>query len=128
MKPASSSFLISSQMKFCRSTNYFWGFYWTGLASGYIFRWCSITSLGISGICDDCQANTSTLARRKVMTVSSYLLSKSPETQVVCPASAPTWTIFTGTSSLTEGCTQGAETEPCWCELVARGSGPQAPR
>jgi hypothetical protein len=38
------------------------GFCWTGLASGWIFRWCSITSLGIPGICDGHQANTSTLA------------------------------------------------------------------
>jgi hypothetical protein len=34
MKPASSSFFISSQMKFCRSMNCFQGFYWTGMASG----------------------------------------------------------------------------------------------
>jgi hypothetical protein len=78
MKPASSSFLISSQIKFYRSMDSFWGFYWTGLASGLIFRWCSITSLGILGICDGCQENTSTLARRKVTSVSSYLMSRSP--------------------------------------------------
>jgi hypothetical protein len=45
------------------------------------------------------------------MSTSFYLLSRSPEIWVVCPASAPTWTVFMGTSSLPEGCTQGAETE-----------------
>jgi hypothetical protein len=25
--------------------------------------------------------------------------------------------VFTGTSSLSEGCTWGAEDETCWCEL-----------
>jgi hypothetical protein len=34
---------------------------------------------GIPGICVGCQTNTSTLARRKVTSVSSYLLSRSPE-------------------------------------------------
>jgi hypothetical protein len=42
MKPTLSSFLISSQMNFCRSTDYFQGFCWNGLALGKIFRWCSI--------------------------------------------------------------------------------------
>jgi hypothetical protein len=46
------------------------------------------------------------------MSVSSYLLSRSLKIRVVCPASVPTWTIFTGTPSLPEGCAQGAETEP----------------
>jgi hypothetical protein len=69
-----------------------------------------------------CQANMSTLPRRKVMSVSSYLLSKSSETRVVSPASALTWTIFMGTSSLPEGCMRGAETEPHWRELGGVGS------
>jgi hypothetical protein len=60
MKPTSSSFLISSRMKFCRSMNCFQGFCYTGLASGQIFKWCLITSLGIPGICDDyCDRTTS---------------------------------------------------------------------
>jgi hypothetical protein len=54
MKPASSSFLISFQIKLCRSMDFFWGFYWIGLALGLIFRWCSITSLGILAIYDGC--------------------------------------------------------------------------
>jgi hypothetical protein len=58
------------------------------------------------------------------MSVSSYLLSRSPEIRVVCPASVLTWTVFTGMSSLPEGCMQGAETEPCWCELGRVGSWP----
>jgi hypothetical protein len=70
--------------------------------------------------------NTLTLARRKVMSASSYLLSRSPETWVVYLASGPTWTVFTGTSSLSEGCMRGAETEPRWHELSGKGPGPQA--
>jgi hypothetical protein len=124
MKPASSSFLIFSRMKFCCSTDCFWGLYWTGLASGQIFRWCSITSLEIPDICDGCQANTSTLARRKVMSASFYLLSRSLEIRVVCPASVLTWMVFTGTSSLPEGCTRGAEAELRWRELGGAGSWP----
>jgi hypothetical protein len=52
MKPASSSFRTSFRMKSCRSTDCLRGFWLTGLASGLIFRLCSITSLGIPGICD----------------------------------------------------------------------------
>jgi hypothetical protein len=48
------------------------------------------------------------------MSASSYLLSRSPKIQVVCPAVVPTWTVFTGTPL---GCTWGAEAEPRWCEL-----------
>jgi hypothetical protein len=58
------------------------------------------------------------------MSVSSYLLSRSPEMQVVCPASVPTWTVFMGMSSLPERCTWGAETEPRWRELGGAGSWP----
>jgi hypothetical protein len=36
-----------------------------------IFRWCSITSLGILGICDGSHANTSAFAWRKAMSASS---------------------------------------------------------
>jgi hypothetical protein len=68
------------------------------------------------------QANTSSLAQRKVMSVSSYLLSISPEIRVVYPASVLTWTVFTRTSSLPEGCMRGAETEPRWHELGGAGS------
>jgi hypothetical protein len=56
------------------------------------------------------------------MSVSSYLLSKSSEIRVVGPASALTWTVFMGTSSLLEGCMRGAETEPHWRELGGVGS------
>jgi hypothetical protein len=56
------------------------------------------------------------------MSASSYLLPRSPEIRVVCPASVPTWTIFMGMSSLPEGCTRGAETEPRWHELGGAGS------
>jgi hypothetical protein len=43
----------------------------------------------IPNICDGCQTNTSTLARRKVTSVSSYLLSRSPVMRVVWATSAP---------------------------------------
>jgi hypothetical protein len=87
MKPASCSFLISSRIKLCRSMDCFRLFYWTGLALEMIFKWCFITSLGILGICDGCQANTFTLAQRKVMSVSSYLLSRLLVMRVVWTAS-----------------------------------------
>jgi hypothetical protein len=54
------------------------------------------------------------ISLRKVTSASSYLLSRSPEIRVVCLASTPTWTVFTGTSS---GCTWGVEAEPRWREL-----------
>jgi hypothetical protein len=56
------------------------------------------------------------------MSASSYLLSRSPEIWVVYPASVSTWTVFMGTSSLPEGCTRGAETEPRWREPGGAGS------
>jgi hypothetical protein len=74
------------------------GFSHTGLASGWIFRWCSITSLGIPGICDGSQANTSTFARRKAMSVLSYFSPKFPPMRVVWEGSVSTWMVFTGTS------------------------------
>jgi hypothetical protein len=49
--------------------------------------------------------------------MSSYLLPKFPTMWVVWVASTPIWTIFTGTSSLSEGCTRGAKDEMRWCEL-----------
>jgi hypothetical protein len=58
------------------------------------------------------------------MSVSSYLLFRSPKILVVCPATVPTWMVFTGTSSLPKGCTQGAKTESCWRELGGAGSWP----
>jgi hypothetical protein len=58
------------------------------------------------------------------MSASSYLLSRSPEIQVVYPASVLIWTVFTGTSSLPEGYTRGAEAEPRWCKLDGAGSCP----
>jgi hypothetical protein len=72
MKPASSSFRTSFQMKSYRSTDCPRGFLLTGLASGLIFRWCSITSLGIPGICDGSHANTSAFAWRKATSASFY--------------------------------------------------------
>jgi hypothetical protein len=123
MKPASSSFLSSSRMKFCSSTDCLQGFCYTRLASGYIFKWCKITFQRISGICDDCQTNTSTLSWRKVMSTSSYLSPRFPTTRVVWVASAPIWMTFTGTSSPSEGCTQGAEDEMRWCKLNGAWSG-----
>jgi hypothetical protein len=92
------------------------------LASGYIFRWCSITSLGIPGICDGCQANTSTLAQMNVMSASFYLSPRSPTMWVVWAASLLIWMVFTGKPSLSEGCTRGAEAEPHWCEVEGVGS------
>jgi hypothetical protein len=56
------------------------------------------------------------------MSASSYLLSRSPEIRVVCPASVPIWTVFMGTSSLLEGCTRAVEAEPHWHELDGAGS------
>jgi hypothetical protein len=42
--------------------------------------------------------------------------------RVVCSASVPTWTVFTGMTSLPEGCTRGAKFEPHWRELDGVGS------
>jgi hypothetical protein len=84
-------------MKFCRSMDCLRGFYRTGLASAWIFRWCSITSLGIPGSCDGSQANTSTFAQRKAMSALSYFSPRFPPMRVVWEASAPTWMVFTGT-------------------------------
>jgi hypothetical protein len=124
MKPACSSLRTSSRMKFC-PMDYFRGFCRTGLASGRIFRWCSITSLGIPGICDGSQGNTLTFAWRKAMSVLSYLSPRFPPMRVVCEASAPTWMVFTGTSSVSDGRTLGA-----LVRALARedeGSDPSAP-
>ena len=90
-------------MKFYRSTDCFRGFWCTDMASGYILRWCSITSLGISGICDGSQANTSTFAQRKVTSASSYFSSRFPTMRVVLEESAPICTVFTGTLSGSDG-------------------------
>jgi hypothetical protein len=111
MNPALSSFLISSWMKFCHSMDCFWGFCYTSLASGKIVRCCSINSLGIPGIYDGSQANTSTLARRKVMSVSSYLSPRFPMMRVVWVVSVLIWMTFTGMSSLSEVCTWGPDVE-----------------
>ena len=59
--------------------------------------------LGIPGICDGSQAYTSTFARRKVMSASSYFSSRFPAMQVVREESAPTCTVFTGTLSGSDG-------------------------
>ena len=107
MKPASRSLRTSYRMKSCRSTDCFRGFCRTGLASGWIFRWCSITFLGIPGICDGSQANTSTFARRKATSASSYFSPRFPATRVVWERSDPIWTVFTGTSSESDGRTLG---------------------
>jgi hypothetical protein len=95
-------------MKFCCSMDCLRGLYQTGLVSGWIFRWCSITSLGIPGICDGSQANTSTFARRKAMSALSYFSPRFPPMRVVWEVSTPTWTVFTGTSSVSDGRTLGA--------------------
>jgi hypothetical protein len=108
MKPDCSSLRTSSQMKFYRSMDCFRGFCRTGLALGRIFRWCSITSLGIPGIYDGSQANTSTFARRKAMSALSYFSPKFPPMRVIWEDSAPTWMVFTGTSSISNGWTLGA--------------------
>jgi hypothetical protein len=94
----------------------------SSLASGYIFRWCSITSLRIPGICDGCQANTSTLAQINVMSASFYLSPRSATMWVVWAVSLLIWMVFTGKPSLSEGCTRGAEAEPRWCEVEGVGS------
>jgi hypothetical protein len=95
-------------MKFCRSMDCFRGFCQTGLASGRIFRWCSITSLGIPSICDGSQVNTSTFAQRKAMSALSYFSPRFPPMGVVWEASALTYMVFTGTSSVLDGRTLGA--------------------
>jgi hypothetical protein len=51
----------------------------------------------------------SMLAQRKMTSASSYLLSRPPTMRVVWVASAPIWMVFTGTPSLYEGYTRGAE-------------------
>src|SRR3954467_1559495 len=75
-KPAASNFLISSVMNSYLSRTCFPTFCLTGRAWGQTARWCSITSLGTPGMSDACHANTSTFARRKVMSAPSYLLSR----------------------------------------------------
>jgi hypothetical protein len=82
-----------------------------GLLLGLLLHWPSVrvdlqmVLNHLPGICDGCQANKSTLSQRKVMSVSSYLSPSFPVMRVVWAASAPIWMIFTGTSSLSEGCT-----------------------
>jgi hypothetical protein len=88
MKPTSSSFLSSSRMKFCRSTDYFWGFY------------C-----------------TSTFSQRKVTSVSFYLSPRFPTMWVVWVASARDLDDLHGTYSSSEGYTRGAEDKTRWREL-----------
>src|SRR3990170_7410752 len=75
-RPAASNFLISSAINSWRSTACFLTFCLTGRAWEQTARWCSITFLGTPGMSDGCHANTSTFARRKVMSVLSYLLSR----------------------------------------------------
>jgi hypothetical protein len=108
MKPASSSFWTSFRMKSYRSTYCLRGFWLTGLASGLIFRQCSITSLGIPGICDDSHANTLVFAWRKAMSASSYFLSRSPAMRVVWVESTASQMALMGTPSVPDGCTFGA--------------------
>jgi hypothetical protein len=78
------------------------------LALGLIFRQCSITSLGIPGICDGSHANTSVFAWRKATSASSYFLSKSPAMRVVWVESAASRMALTGTPSVSDGYTFGA--------------------
>jgi hypothetical protein len=57
------------------------------------------------------------------MSASSYLSPRFPVMRVVWVASAPIWMTFMGTSSLSEGCTRGAEDETHWHELNGAWSG-----
>ena len=75
-RPAASNSLVSSMMNSCRSKACFLTFCLTGRTRGQTTRWCSITTLGTPGMSDPCHANTSTFARRKVMSAPSYLLSR----------------------------------------------------
>jgi hypothetical protein len=77
----------------------------TGLALVLIFRWCSITSLGIPGICDGSHANTSTFAWRKATSASSYFSPRSPTMRVVWVESVVSRMALTGTPSAPDGCT-----------------------
>jgi hypothetical protein len=95
-------------MKSYRSTDCLRGFWLTGLASGLIFRQCSITSLGIPGICDGSHANTLAFAWRKATSASSYFPSRSPAMRVVWVESAASRMALTGTPSIPDGCTFGA--------------------
>jgi hypothetical protein len=72
-----------------------------------IFRWCSITSLGIPGIYDGSHANTSAFSWRKVMSAISYFSSRSPAMRVVWEESALSRMVLTGMSSAPDGCTLG---------------------
>jgi hypothetical protein len=112
-------------MKFCRSMDCFRGFCRTGLSLGWIFRCCSITSLGIPGICDSFQANTSTFARRKAMSTLSYFSPRFPPMRVVWEVSASTWMVFMGISSVSDGRTLGALAGTLACD--GEGSDPSAP-
>jgi hypothetical protein len=47
------------------------------------------------------------------MSTSSYLSRRFPTMRVVWVASAPIWMAFMETSSLSEGCTRGAEDKMC---------------
>jgi hypothetical protein len=117
MKLASSSFWTSFQMKSCRSTHCMRGFWLTGLASGLIFRQCSITSLGIPSICDGSHANTSAFAWRKATSVSSYFSSRSPAMRVVWVESAASRMALMGTPSAPDGRTFGALGAPWYRRL-----------
>jgi hypothetical protein len=117
MKPASSSFRTSFLMKSCCSTDCLRGFWLTGLASGLIFRQCSITSLGIPGISDGFHANTSAFAWRKATSASSYFSSKPPAMRVVWVESAVSRMALTGIPSAPDGCTFGALGAPWYRRL-----------
>jgi hypothetical protein len=56
------------------------------------------------------------------MSVSSYLLSKSPMMQVVWVASTPILVVFMGAASLPKHYMWDAEVEPCRHEIVGVGS------
>src|SRR5438105_4350255 len=71
-----------------------------GPSFGNTAKWCSITSLGTPGMSDGCHANTSTFARRKVMSASSYLGSRDPPTFTVLAGSASSGTSLIEPASL----------------------------
>ena len=58
---------------------------------------------GDPGICDGSQANTSTFARGKEMSMSYYFSSRFPAMRVVLEESALICTVFTGTLSGSDG-------------------------
>jgi hypothetical protein len=61
------------------------------------------------------------------MSASSYLLPGFPAMRVVWAAPVLIWTTFMGLSSLSEGCTQGADNVTRWRKLDGAWSGSPTP-